>query len=384
MPPQLFEFNEENASGWYTHLKPDEKKKLNSAVEMANKYILSARRNGLPTQYIGVAKKLAKRMNADPSGLTDEQIFALDNTIIKTAYDQNIYGKIIGSVRSAQAGNVRWTNKNYKLDEDLLYPGLTRDFKNPVLIKLGVEPAQTTGIGMAIGYEISWTQLAEARGGLYSPDFYHSMVASERMGILQDEMGWNGTLAGHNFNGDMGVKGLFNHASVQSGTWSDPTTLWNNKKALENFAGKLKGVYQAGKRILVTTSGLASQLFYNMTTTGNIDTELSLIKKYFNNYFDEWWVSDRLYSAGAGTPTAVANTTQCAMGIIVGPTLQKHEDIYPMQTKPMANKEYAEDIKEIILYGYNLIQYGVQLHPTVVASAITTTDTGFIKNGRFL
>ena len=380
-----FSFDEACASNWYKALPTTEKDKFKSFVQKANNALSYARTNGLPQHYVGVANKILKqqKLNADPGVLTDEQVYAIDSTIVKTMYAQNIWGQIFGSVRSAGQAGV-WDQKIYKLDEDKVYPQLDKSFQNPPTFTLGVEPSKQSGWGCAIAYEIPWTDIIASKGGLYQPDYYYPMVAAERMGILQDEFGWHGSNAPHNFSGDFGYKGIVNHGSVQSYTHATSATLWNNWKGMLSGASKFKTVYQNHKLVWVLTSGLASDLYYQMTTTGNIDLEISLFKKYAKDIVDEIWVTDRIYSAGAGTTIAVANTAQVGVMIGIGPQLQRAIDVFPTQTKPMANKTYPDDIKEAIIYGQNLVQYPVATFPVAVASAITSTDTGFVKPGRLM
>jgi hypothetical protein len=379
---QLFDFSEECASNWFKVLPKAEKDKFTSFVKKLNSAYNSSRVNGLPKQYIGAAKKIAKRCNADPAKLMDEQIFAMDQQIVKTQYAQNIYGQMVGNITSV-LNNPRWIEKYYKIDEDAIYPAMDRDFKSIPVFTIGVEPATSTGYGMAMAYEIPWTQLAESRGGLYDPDYYYQMVLAERFGIMQDEIGWNGTAAPH-CKVDVGYKGLFNHASVQTYTHSNSSTLWNNWKALLAALSKMKAVYQQGSLNWVLTSGAASDLYYQMTTTGNIDLEISMFRKYLSELGVKIWVTDRLYSAGVGNTTAIANSTQCSMICKLGPTLQKRSIIYPTQTKPMQDKRFASDIKEAMIYGENLVQYGVAVHPVAVDTQFSSTDTGFLPNGRLM
>jgi len=365
-------------SNFYSNLDDKDKALVDKGVSRVNAQIMNVRKNGLPDAYIGKGKQMAERLNANPSYLTDEAVYALDSVIAMTVEDQNMYGEIIAPVTTPQSG-VKWYNKSYKLDElDVnnakTWPHPDKTFKDVVQFGLGVEPEQAEGMGFSIGYEIPWTEIAESGGSIYSPDFFYALKAAERMGVIIDENGFLGGLGEHMYY-DFGLKGLLNHASAQTFTTSTLTTYGNLRSGLWNGLGDLKKQYAPGETVLVMSSGIASQLFYNRFTYHDTP-EYDSIAKELRPFISRAYVDDRIIGATA------TNANQKWALIKIGRTLQSRKLVYPLQTKPRMDKTYAEDIKEVLIHGDVLAQYGQSPFPVTVSASLTTTDTGYIPNGR--
>ena len=377
MSVKLFEFSEQNADPWFKRLPSEEQAKFKSAVNRLNASIQAAAQHGLPQHYQGISK----RLNANPSILTDEQIYAVDQTIVKTLYQQDTFAQIMSNRGITAAAN-QWEQKIYALDEDSVFPkqGI-KSFRNLPLFTLGVEPSMQSGIGTGISYEINWEEIELAQGGLYSPDMYYALVAAERMGIVLDEAGFWGTGSPHGLNqGTAAVEGIANHSSIGSFSATGLTTYKGVYTALLNAASYEKNVFQGGSTIVISTSGIASQTLTNVSSYDHTEYELIRDNIFGRGLIDEWWVTERLYRS-----TSDPSTSQQAMMVIkLGPTLQKNKIVYPLQTKSMLDKKFTEDIKEALIYGNTFVQYGVQKHPAAIATGLTTSGTGFVKNGRFM
>jgi hypothetical protein len=378
MALKTFQFMAENAGPWYDRLDGEEKAKIEKSVGRLNAQLNHVKRNGLPAEYHGAAKKIADRLNANPSYLTDEAVFALDNVIAMTVEDQNMYGDVVREVTTPQMGT-KWYTKSYKLDEldvnsSKTYPHPDTKFRDVVTFGLGVEPEVQEGMGFSIGYTIPWTEIAEASGSIYSPEYYYALKAAERMGVIIDENGFLGG-AGQHMYSDFGLKGLINHASIQSFTATTLTTYGNIRLSLWNALGDLKKQYAPGTVKLICSSGYASQMFYNRFGYTDV-AEFESIRRELSPYIPEAYVDDRIIG---DTPS---NSNQVAALVKIGRTLQSHKLVYPLQSKPRMDKMYAEDVSEVLIHGDILAQYGNSPFPVTVASSLSTTDTGFIPNGR--
>jgi hypothetical protein len=377
---QYFNFDIDSADQFYRNLKKEEQVKFQGFVNRLNRIANIGRRNGLPARYRGMAKKIKSRTNASQA-MMDEQYYALDSTIVRTLYSADVFAQMLSGQGVTTSAN-SWEVKNYRLLEDSIMPELDKSFRNPPLITLGLDSNYTQGLGSAISYEIPWTEIAQTRGGIYSPDFYYAMVAAERMGRFLDYLGWHGSASALVSADNAGIKGLVNSAGAAANTFSAATltTFGNVRTALMNAMAALVNVYQPGKLVLITTRGIATQALINMNAYNNV-TELELIKRDLMGpgKIAEWWVSDRIYNSA----TAPTNSQQAMVLCKFGPTLQKNSVVYPLQTKPMLDKKYSEDIKEAILYGNVLTQYNVASWPVATAASLTTTNAGIVQDGRF-
>jgi hypothetical protein len=379
MALKTFQFMAENADGWYKRLNVEEKQKIETSVNRMNQAVNYVRMNGLPDSYKKAGEKIAKRLNVNPSSITDEAVFAIDNMISRTVEDQAIFPQVMASITTPMNG-LKWTSKAYKIDEKDVnsakqWPKPDKTFREPNMFTIGIEPEGFQGMGFSFGYEIPWTDIAASAGSIYSPDYYYSLIAAERMGIIIDENGWLGG-AGEHMGYDFGYKGLINHASIQSFTTSTPSTYGNLRAGLWNALGDLKLNFQAGKVIGVCTSGYASQFFYNRFAGTSDQSEYFNTVQELKNQISEMWIDDRIYGAAASASAQV-----CAL-FKVGPTLMTNKVVLPLQSKPMLNKTYGDDIKEALIYGNVFGIYGNSPFPVTVCSTMTTTDTGYLPNGR--
>jgi hypothetical protein len=382
MSSNIYEFNPDNADSWFTKLPAKDQQKLFDSITRMNKVSEWVKRaNALPAEYHGIAERMTTNVSAS---LTDEQVYALDSQLIKTVYDTDIFAQIMGGAGITKSSN-SWMSKNYKVNEtNIPYPALSRDFRDPPVFKLGVEPEGFKGMGCAIAYEIPWTEIAEAKGGVYDPDFYHALVASERMGRTLDGMGWYGGASAYATagNADSGIKGILNDASIQTFTGTGLTTRLGLRTALFEACQDLAKVYQPGKQILVTTKGIYEEAVMLLAGYYTEATEFSIIKRdlFDTGIIDEWWVTDKIYNS-----LSDPSVSQQQMALMkIGPMLQKNQVVYPLQTKPMATKEYPDDIREALLYGNVFCQYGVAVHPVTLSADLTTTGTGISRAGRVI
>jgi hypothetical protein len=378
MVVKTIQFMAENAGPWYDRLPDAEKAIIEKGTNRINRSIEYVRQNGLPAEYHGVADKTADRLNVSHGYLTDEAVFALDNVIAMTVEDQNLYGDVIASVTTPQTG-VKWFTKSYKLDEadvnsKKIYPRPDTRFRDPVAFSLGVEPETQEGMGFSISYEIPWTEIAESNGSIYSPEYYYALKAAERMGVIIDENGFLGG-AGYDMYSDFGLKGLLNHASIQSFTTSTPTTYGNLRLGLKNGLIDLKKQYAPGVTKLIMSSGIASQMWNNRFGYNDAPEYDSIIRE-LRPFIQEAYIDDRIIGA-------VPSTSNQAWYLVkIGPTLQSRKLVYPLQSKPRMDKKYAEDISEVLIHGDVLAQYGQSPFPVTGCTGLTTTDEGHLPNQR--
>ena len=112
---------------------------------------------------------------------------------------------------------------------------------------------------------MSWTEIKESTGGLWSPEAEMRRECAIKMGLQASRRGFLGTaiLNAYGDDGsdaaDMGITGLFNDANVQSftagiGNDANVTAQGDIEASITDAFAYLKNVKAPGKYIIVSTT----------------------------------------------------------------------------------------------------------------------------------
>lgn len=365
----------------------------------ANLHYDYVRRNGMPAGYaetIEVYKQAYEKNNAGP--INFEDIYALDATISQTIWDNDVFSQI--GIPTRTMTKPRFQLKDYLVQSEE-WPRFTTQYRNPVFIRIKDSNAWSNGVGLHLGISIPFTEIRESQGALWGPREIMMQELAAKFGLQKSRRGFLGTsiLNAYGDDGsdaaDMGITGLFNYASNQTfeagaGSDDDVTAQGDMEFTVRAAMTDLKKVYQAGKIVIVSTSGIASQMFLERDTyQQRLDSERvkeimkivtdSMGGSNMGTSWGGWYVTEQLY---AGAP-AVAN--QQMMVMKVAPTLINRHLVYPQQMLPMANKQYEADIQENMIFGDILQVKNVDTTnnavPITIAADVTADSTGFIPDG---
>lgn len=396
------EFNEESMDkrsfidSYYFDMNEQEQLRFNMFARAFASGINSPSRNWIPPEYRGISKRMnakwkSPKLNADPSLLPDEATYEVIQYLARTWYEQQPMTQLLAPVTTTLT-KPAWMIKWYKIDQDPTpYPEFTAGgpnaFRNLKAFKLGIEPLTASGIGAGLRYDLSWTLKAEANG-IYDPEQWHNYEATKNFGVFWDERQCLGT-GGEHTSADLGVKGVFNAASILTeaigaGADNSVAAAGDIDAMIYQFLGDMRTFKEPGQNILLTTSGVASEvLLHDSSYTDR--TEYERIKnKWFNSGFvSKWIIDDNILNA---TPTT---TTQRAMMFRLSEHTIKRVVVYPFQKKPLANVEFPDDISFAFLVA-DIVTYIATGAPAATyayysASAnVTSTVAGFIANGLFM
>lgn len=378
---RLNNYDPESHGKWFSKLPLPEQLKFNTFLdELANP------RLQIPERYKGEFKRMNEefKLNANPSALTDEQLYAMDQQFVRTYYAANVGAQILSPVTTYMT-TPRWKSQHYTITGDT-FPefskGSTQAFRTIKDLKLGVEPTINDGVGGAIKWELPFTLLREGADGVYTPAFWHSYKAGELMGVFWDERLLLGT-AGEHTSGDLGVTGLHNFSGLttqNTGAGGD-----NNLAAASDIdvtarllLGNLLSVYEPGDNIVVSTSGPPTELYcHDSSYTDSTEVE-RFQKKYMNPGLVSRWYVDNNMEADTN-----ATTTGRIMMIRLGPTTVSREIIYPLQKMPLLSKEFEDDVAYAIIIA-DIVKYYNASAGVNCGGDQTTTSAGIIHNGLFL
>lgn len=346
----------------------------------------------IPEEYIHYTERFNKDIKAGerknvPSHVTMESLYELDTFISQIYYDTNLLGRILAPVTKVQR-LPKWQSRRYKQTGDQYAKFTRKEFTNPPFFKLDVEKYMEEGLGWYIAYELSWTLLDEARGGIYEIEARHAAKAAEMMGLIENGRLAIGTETNRKRGDDLGLTGLLNDAGAQqvaagAGADNDVTAQGDIEFTFNAGLDALKGVFEPGEIIVVSTAGFAQECIdQEHATTGEKDV-VEIYKAFFaTGRIQEWWICNDL------TPAALTTTNQRCLMFKRGPALQSREIIYPLQAIPLENKLTAQDIKEMYIKAdlLKLINADsvIAFWETTPKYSITTTKAGNLQNGLFL
>lgn len=351
------------------------------------------RRNGLPAGYIESVKEINNILKENAAGAINvEDTYVLDTAVNQTIWDSDVFSQM--GLPSYVMSKPRFEVKDY-LTTSMEWPRFTTQFRNPQFIQLSESSQFTNGIGLQMGISIPFTEIVESSGALWSPKAIMMQEAATKMGLQKSRRGFLGDSCKNAYWDDAstasrGITGLFNYASVQSHHAGDGdavvTAQGDIEIGLRNAFTNLKKVYQPGKFYIVSTSGIASEMFIHRDTyTQTLDSVrnkeiISTISQYAKDgQWGGWYVTEQLY---AGTP---AVGQQQIMVFKSSPSLLRRLYVYPQQTLPMLNKMYERDIQENMIFGDILqikkVDTTNNAVPITVDATCTSTTTGFIPDG---
>jgi hypothetical protein len=332
------------------------------------------------------------RLNANPTGLTIEQILGTDRHFHRTYVNNNIFAQICQRYGCTRyASGKQWEIKHHKL-EHYNWPVFTHTFRKLSVIDVAPEGVKSTGYGWGSSYEIPFTTIDQAAGGTYDPDYWALYFLSEKMGIFGDERGWLGGAGRNTTNaGAPNLKGLMNHANVVNLT--SPSTDGGFSGGLadfnDNFADILtswKGnsVYGDAANVYVSTPGIIAETTLHDSTAGDLKTLAQQMhhKWFLSGDFDAWYCSENLVSTALASMT---NSTQEFFAARFSPKYIRRTVVYPLQRKIMLDKQYSDDVKFAYITGdVHQVYDGNCLITSHSTSACKTQQKGWRMNGLFL
>lgn len=338
------------------------------------------------------------RLNANPTGLTIEQILGQDRHFHRAYTMNNIAAQMLqdAGCTSYMSGK-KWESKHHKLT-NYGWPKFSHDFKSLGFIQVGPEGVKDTGYGWGAAYEIPFTTIDMAAGGTYDPDYWSIFFLAQQMGIFGDERLFMGGV-GRNTTGQGAplLKGLCNDADADALVAPDAPCSYSGGKAdFDNaFMAHLTGfmtnnVWNTNvKNYWVTTPGIATETLLHDSTYGNQKTLFQFIQ-------DKWFRSGemhRWYTSWNINATAMASqtkATQKVMTMKLGPNTVKRTVVYPLQRKILSEKykTYPDDIAFAYITGDILTVYDgnaiIEGAATVGGSTSRSQLVGWQNNGLFM
>lgn len=337
------------------------------------------------------------KLNANPAGLTIEQILAQDRHFHRTYVMNNVAGQIFARYpgMTQVLSSKKWEAKHHVLTK-YGWPEFTKDFKKLGSITVGPEGAKHQGIGWGAEYEIPFTTIDQAANGIYDIDYWHVFMLSERMGKFGDERAWLGAYGEHTTNlGGYTFYGLHNWTNIQpggtstshanvtgigsAGTCTQGKADWDEGNILAKESLYDNKVFSPGPIVCVSTPGCGVEQYINDSAVGALKTCYEQIqnKWYRSNQIDSWWITDKLNN------TDMSTSNQRIMWMKMTPNYIKRQIIYPLQRKAILNKRYSDDIAfAYITADLYTIYDGNAI--VVETSDVTTTYSGWVENGLFM
>ena len=346
---------------------------------------------GIPESYkkhYQLLLKHCKKLNANPAALTIEQLLARDRHFHRTYRNFTPLAGMLDRFGSTFFLDQKaWEMKSHTLT-DYNFPKFTNDFIHLGSIDVGIEGVKHVGRGWGILEEISFARLDMSRGGIYDPDFWYSFFLAQNMGIFTDERLALGGLGEHTTGkGAPNLTGLYNTASkatITPGVTNDNNmtagiTDWNDLmiKLLGSTFGN--NVFARATNVLVTTSGLAAEMYFNDNAVGET-------KSLYQRFQEKWMMSGALaawYIDNNIEADANAVATQKLMLLKLGPNYIRRYVVYPLQRKARLDKVYSDDLKMAFITGDILVRYDANAIVTDDADN-TTTSAGLMTNGLFM
>jgi hypothetical protein len=372
-------------------LSPEERDVHNTFVSRANKFYADARLKGIPAyaqSYIDEVKKVALSENRTNAPINYEAIYSLRSAYGETIYDSDI-SALIG-VPSYTLPVPKWEIKDYLLGS-FGWPVFTRKFRVKKYTTLKESSQFNRGLGMALGMSMSFTELAESGGALWSPQAVLQGLNAQKFGLHKSRrffLGggiWNACQDDGEDAADLGITGLFNDANLQTAQFGagdeDVTADGDIEYGLETALADLDKVYAPHKKVLISTRGYAVESMlaaHRDGYTGVTDFERILQKFFDTGIISDWIVTDQISKGAAVTP-AVAE--QRAGIFCIGEATVAEHVIYPVQTLPVNTKMYDGDLAEMTIFAntiaFNKADTTDNAFPgTVCTGVITSTGTG--------
>ena len=345
-------------------------------------------------QHYQELKNTFPKLNANPTGLTIDQILAQDRHFVRKYVENNVGAQILASMPGCTRvlDGKKWEIKHHKLTQ-FEWPLFTKTFKNLGVVNVGPEGVKSEGMGWGMQYEIPFTTLDQAAGGIFDIDYWHVFFLAERMGIFGDQRIFLGG-AGTNTSdrGAPNLKGLHNSKFTAAtpypgsgGSVDDDFTAgladWNDAYETMLTAYRTTKLFaKPSRNILVTSSGLASEMFINDSTVGALKTLYQQIQdKWYrsNNQMDQWWVSQHLFNGAS----SAAN--QQIMTLKLSPSYIKRTIVYPLQRKAILDKRYSDDVAFAYITG-DILQIYESSCILKQSTLATASLDGWVESGLFM
>lgn len=335
------------------------------------------------------------KLNANPSGLTIEQILGIDRHFHRTYVNNNVAAAML-----QDAGVTRFmSGKKWEMKHHLLtnygWPLFSHDFRSLGAMQVGPEGVKSEGYGWGAKYEIPFTTIDMAAGGVYDINQWYVFFLAQQMGVFGDERIWLGG-AGRNTTGKgaPALTGMCNDASNINVTTPVTDLGYSDGKADfdDAFADILGSwfdnqVYEKPvKNYYVTTPGICGQTFVDDSTTGDLKTLYQQIqhKWFMSGDFDKWYCSLNVVA----TALAISKSQQAAFAFRIGPATMRRTVVYPLQRKILseAHKDYPDDIAFAFITGDILQFYDKNslIHCAASTSTSKSEITGWTMNGLFM
>ena len=346
---------------------------------------------GIPENYkkhYQLLLKHCKKLNANPAALTIEQLLARDRHFHRTYRNFTpLAGMLDRFGCTFFLDQKAWELKSHLLT-DYNYPKFTNDFIHLGNIDVGIEGVKHVGRGWGMMEEISFARLDMARGGIYDPDFWYSFMLAQKMGLFTDErLALGGLGENTTGRGAPNLTGLYNTASkdtIVPGDDDDNNMTagmadWNDLMIKLLGATFSNDVFAPASNVLVTTSGLAAEMYFNDNAVGET-------KSLYQRFQEKWIMSgalDAWYIDNNIEADANAVATQKLMFLKLGPNYIRRYVVYPLQRKARLDKVYSDDLKMAFITGDILVRYDANAIVTDDADN-TTTHAGLMTNGLFM
>lgn len=381
-----FEGPSEENDTWWARKNAGEQERFNKFLEVANAAYTYAKLNGIPDSYKDHAKFYTQMLKRENAPINAEDLYALDTAVGRTMFWADVTAKLPITTITTPKG-ARWEMKDY-LVTSIETPAATKTFRSPKYISISPTSQFTNMTGLILGWSIPFTEIAESRGGLWSPQAIMMEECATKMGLQRGRTrllgtACNGMQADDGSDGStLGITGLFNYSSRQTfeaGDGGDDnmgTAGDSYANIVKQILPDFKKVYQPGPIVLLSSAGISGEAWLHRDTYQN-KTDIAPLKEICGpgKKIQGWWNTDELYK---GT---IDNTHQQMCAIKCSPALVNFVDCYPMQTLPIASKLYEGDVVEVMIWGG-----GVQFKkrdtttnavPITVAVDVSTTGTGF-------
>jgi hypothetical protein len=336
------------------------------------------------------------RLNVNPTGLTIEQILSIDRHFHRTYVNNNIAAQMLqdAGVTRYMSGK-KWEMKHHKLT-NYGFPMFSHDFRNLGAIQVGPEGVKSTGYGWGAKYEIPFTTIDMAAGGVYDIQQWYVFFLAQQMGTFGDERIWLGGV-GRNTTGKgaPNLTGMCNDGSRVNVTQPNTDLGYSDGKADFEavFRGGLSSYYtnqvfaQPVKNYLVTTPGIAAQTYIEDSTVGDLKTLAQQLqhKWFINGPLSKWYVSNNIDDTALGSYT---KATQAAFMFRLGPQYMRRTVVYPLQRKILseAHKDYPDDIAFAYITG-DILQFydkNILIHFAAGTSNAKSEIAGWDMNGLFM
>jgi hypothetical protein len=369
-------YDEESHSQWFSRMPIEEQLKFNAFIEQ-----LADPQVRIPDRYHGAFKRMNAlfKLNANPSELMDEQLYLMDQQLVRTYYDANVGARLLAPVTVYQP-NPRWQSQHYTISGDT-FPAFSKGpmhaFREPQALALGVEPTIVDGVGGSIKWDLPFTLIKQGADGIYNPDFWHSFKAGEIMGKFWNERIYLGT-AGEHTSGDFSITGIHNYSGLPTVTIASANAAGNLNTIIIQFLAELASCYEPGNNVILSTAGYATEsLVHDSDYTDRSEYEV-LKKKFFDSgLVSAWWVDNDMEADANATTTARFEM------IRLSPAILKREIIYPLQKKPLLNKEYEDDVSYALIVADIIKVYNTD-GIAICDADDTTTSAGIVKAGLFM